>query len=146
AGRRAGHAGSQGGHRRLGRSGSGPRAHASAEGSVRSAWAVRAGALHVRYVVAPDIPVLRGRPMHLHRRVRVALVAALLASVTGSGPALADAVALPGSPLAIQVGERGQLQAFRGDRSDDLPPGIFFSPFSSSGDAGFFLAFPADAP
>ncbi len=57
--------------------------------------------------------------------------------------ALADnATPLGGSPLNVYVGERGQLQAVRGGSGS----GIFFSPFETVGDAGFFLAFPSGYP
>jgi hypothetical protein len=55
-----------------------------------------------------------------------------------AGSALAATVAIPGSPLTVHVGERGQLQAFRSGE----PRGIFYEPATLSGDAGFFLAFP----
>jgi hypothetical protein len=67
-----------------------------------------------------------------------AVLAALLAT-----PAL-GAVSLGGSPLNVTVGERGQLQAFRVERTVD--PGIFYHPQQQLGDAGFFLAFPATNP
>jgi hypothetical protein len=74
---------------------------------------------------------------------RTGLAAALLALVltaTLTASALADTTtALPGDPLTVYVGQRGQLQAFRAG-SDS---GIFFAPSSQVGDAGFFLAFPA---
>ena len=44
----------------------------------------------------------------------------------------------------MHVGERGQLQAVRTDRTD--APGIYFPADSTSGDAGFFLAFPGASP
>lgn len=50
----------------------------------------------------------------------------------------APAVTLPGSPLTVHVGERGQMQAFRAGE----PSGIFFPPSGTAGDAGFFLALP----
>ena len=81
--------------------------------------------------------------MRLHR-YRAGLGAALLSSAVASAPAFADTVAFQGSPLDVHVGERGQLQAFRTDRSDD--PGIFYPPTSPSGDAGFFLAFTGSIP
>ena len=66
----------------------------------------------------------------------------VLAAVLASAVALADTVALPGSPLTVHVGERGQLQGFRaGD-----PTGIFYESTTPSGDAGFFLAFPGSTP
>ena len=60
------------------------------------------------------------------RRRRAALAAALLAallSTAAAAPALADsATSLGGNPLAVYVGERGQLQAFRSGSAS----GIFF--------------------
>ena len=77
------------------------------------------------------------------RRRRAALAAALLAallSTTAAAPVLADSTtALAGNPLAVYVGERGQLQAFR----SGSPSGIFFPPSEQVGDAGFFLALPS---
>src|SRR5215210_677927 len=62
---------------------------------------------------------------------------AALAALALTAPA-ASAATLPGNPLTVHVGDRGQLQAFRaGD-----PTGIFFAPMSENGDTGFFLAFP----
>jgi hypothetical protein len=71
------------------------------------------------------------------------LTAAMFFTVAAS--AVADtAVPLGGSPLNVMVGERGQLQAFRTDRSDPASePGIFFPGDNPVGDAGFFLAFPS---
>jgi hypothetical protein len=77
--------------------------------------------------------------MHSSRKRLVGLtVAATLA--LGTAPAYAVDVALPGSPLTVHVGDQGQMQAFRAGE----PSGIFFSPSSTTGDAGFFLAFPDD--
>jgi hypothetical protein len=77
------------------------------------------------------------------RRRRGALAAALLAvllSTAAAAPALADsATPLGGQPLAVYVGEHGQLQAFR----SGSPSGIFFPPSEQVGDAGFFLALPS---
>jgi hypothetical protein len=50
----------------------------------------------------------------------------------------AASTAIPGSPLTVHVGDRGQLQAFRTGQES----GIFFRPDLFEGDAGFFLAFP----
>jgi hypothetical protein len=69
----------------------------------------------------------------------MALVASALSAIVAV-PAFADPVPLGGSPLNVFVDELGQLQAFRTDRS--LHPGIFFDSDSTTGDAGFFLAFP----
>ena len=44
-----------------------------------------------------------------------------------------------GSPLSVRIGEQGQIQAVREDGS-----GIFYPSTSAIGDAGFFIAFPAD--
>lgn len=60
-----------------------------------------------------------------------------------SASAVADsAIPLGGSPLNVNVGERGQLQAVRTDSGS----GIFFPSTSLTGDAGFFLAFPSGFP
>ena len=48
----------------------------------------------------------------------------------------AATTALGGNPLNVYVGDQGQLQAFRAGQ----PNGIFFSPSSLEGDAGFFIA------
>jgi hypothetical protein len=53
-------------------------------------------------------------------------------------PARASTTAISGTPLTVDVGERGQLQAVRTGEED----GIFYPNFSPTGDAGFFLAFP----
>jgi hypothetical protein len=59
-----------------------------------------------------------------------------------AGSALgAEPTGFPSSPLAVYVGERGQLQAVRTDDAG----GIFYPSTSTTGDAGFFLAFPAGA-
>jgi hypothetical protein len=79
------------------------------------------------------------------RSLSAALLAAVLA-VLAATPALAAPVPLGGSPLNVIVGDQGQLQAFRQDRSDALdPPGIFYRATEQLGDAGFFLAFPTGA-
>jgi hypothetical protein len=74
------------------------------------------------------------------------LPAVLLAAVLGAlfaAPAFAAMVPLGGSPLNVIVGDQGQLQAFRADRTNPLdPPGIFYRATNQLGDAGFFLAFP----
>jgi hypothetical protein len=72
----------------------------------------------------------------------VALLTTALLSAAAATTALADEVAavpLGGSPLNVYVGDQGQLQAFRTDSGS----GIFFAPSDTTGDAGFFLAFPA---
>jgi hypothetical protein len=74
-------------------------------------------------------------------RRTIAAVAALV-SALGASPALADdstVQQITGSPLAVFIGGRGQLQAFRSGETR----GIFFASDEQLGDAGFFLAFPA---
>jgi hypothetical protein len=74
-------------------------------------------------------------------RFTLAAALALLAAAAIAAPALADDAftPIPGSPMTVYVGARGQLQAVRsGDQG-----GIFFPTSSTTGDAGFFLAFPA---
>lgn len=73
---------------------------------------------------------------------RSALLAVMVATAA-AGPALGAATPLSGSPLNVQVGELGQLQAFRTDRTEN--GGIFFRSSSEIGDAGLFLAFPGDS-
>ena len=77
------------------------------------------------------------------------LQAVLLATVLGTlfaAPGSAATVALGGSPINVIVGDQGQLQAFRADRTNPAdPPGIFYRAQSELGDAGFFLAFPPGA-
>ena len=70
------------------------------------------------------------------------LVLALFGGLAGS--ALADPIPLTGAPLTVYVGDHGQLQAFRA--GEDGPIGIFYRSTSTTGDAGFFLAFPDAAP
>lgn len=70
---------------------------------------------------------------------RTVLVAALCTAALPAS-ALADTTtALPGAPLSVYVGQRGQLQAFR----DNSASGIFYAPEALAGDAGFFLALPS---
>jgi len=70
-------------------------------------------------------------------RALALLVTALLLLL--AAPAAADPVTIASDPLTIHIGERGQLQAMRaGDAG-----GMFFPPLLPTGDAGFFLAFPA---
>jgi hypothetical protein len=77
----------------------------------------------------------------MYRKTLAALLAAS-ASVSAA-PALADSVTtIPGSPLTVHLGERGQLQAFRQGEAH----GFFFLDSSTLGDAGFFLAFPGTQP
>ena len=83
--------------------------------------------------------------MSRHSVVTVALAAVLAALL--ATPAMGAPVPLGGSPLNVIVGDQGQLQAFRQDRTDPLqPPGIFYAPRTELGDAGFFLAFPTTTP
>jgi hypothetical protein len=71
---------------------------------------------------------------------RAATLFALALTVAVTAHADADtSTALPGAPLSIYVGQRGQVQAFRAGSES----GIFFAPSSQVGDAGFFLAFPS---
>lgn len=77
-----------------------------------------------------------------HPRRLPALVAGGLAAATAAlalVPAAHAEQQLPGAPLSVYVGDRGQLQA----RIAGSDSGIFFSPRENTGDAGFFLAFPA---
>jgi hypothetical protein len=73
------------------------------------------------------------------RRRRIALLPAVAVIALVPASALAATTALPGSPLTVYVGDQGQLQAVRAGSSN----GIFYRPTNQSGDAGFFLAFPA---
>src|SRR4051812_44197251 len=68
-------------------------------------------------------------------------LAAAVALLCAAAPAVAAPVSIVSDPLTVHVGERGQLQAVRAGESG----GMFFPPASATGDAGFFLAFPADA-
>jgi hypothetical protein len=70
---------------------------------------------------------------------RTFLVAALCAAALPASALGDTATALPGGPLSVYVGQRGQLQAFRSG-SDS---GIFYAPREQAGDAGFFLALPS---
>jgi hypothetical protein len=70
------------------------------------------------------------------------LTTALLSAATATTALGAEAVPLGGSPLNVYVGDHGQLQAFRTDSGS----GIFFAPTDTTGDAGFFLAFPSGYP
>jgi hypothetical protein len=70
---------------------------------------------------------------------RTVLVAALCAAALPASALGDTTTALPGAPLSVYVGQRGQLQAFRSG-SDS---GIFFAPQEQAGDAGFFLALPS---
>ncbi|MCW2988462.1 MAG: hypothetical protein JWM24_1400 [Solirubrobacterales bacterium] len=70
---------------------------------------------------------------------RTVLVAALFAAALPAAAVADTTTALPGAPLSVRVGQRGQLQAFRSG-SDS---GIFYAPNEQAGDAGFFLALPS---
>jgi hypothetical protein len=75
--------------------------------------------------------------------LRRTATATVLLSLTLLAVAAAASAAVPlgGSPLNVFVGERGQLQAFRTDRTDPTSaPGIFYNPNEQAGDAGFFIA------
>jgi hypothetical protein len=73
----------------------------------------------------------------MQRSQVVATAVALLAlCAAGASEALAEPVALGGSPLNVYIGDRGQLQAFRAGE----PNGIYYRPTNQEGDAGFFLA------
>jgi hypothetical protein len=77
------------------------------------------------------------------RRSLIAVLSTAFLGLLLAPPALAASVALGGSPLNVMVGDQGQLQAFRTDRTNPAdPPGIFYQPLRELGDAGFFLAFP----
>ena len=76
------------------------------------------------------------------RRI-IATLASLLALALSAGTALAAPVSFPGGPLTVYVDQLGQLQAFRA--TPEGPLGIFYRSTSTTGDAGFFLAFPDDA-
>lgn len=77
--------------------------------------------------------------MSARRTATMATLLALALSAALAGPALAEPVTLPGAPLTIYVDQLGQLQAKR----DNAERNIFFNSLSTTGDAGFFLAFPA---
>ena len=77
--------------------------------------------------------------MSSRRTSTLATLLALAFSAALAGPALAVPVAISGAPLTIYVDELGQLQAKR----DNAERNIFFNSTSTTGDAGFFLAFPA---
>jgi hypothetical protein len=78
--------------------------------------------------------------MSPRRTATLATLLALALSTASAGPALAEPVALSGAPLTVYVDELGQLQAVR--QTDDGPSGIFYNSGLTTGDAGFFLAFP----
>jgi hypothetical protein len=77
----------------------------------------------------------------------VAVAVVGLGSVASSASALSDttAVALPGSPMTVYVGPRGQCQSsytVNGKVQGNFYPGGEPFEFSPVGDCGFFLAFP----
>ena len=80
--------------------------------------------------------------MPTRRTATLATLLALALSAALAGPALAVPVTIPGAPLTIWVDELGQLQAKR----DTQQRNIFYRSTSTTGDAGFFLAFPDAAP
>ena len=71
----------------------------------------------------------------MYRRM---LAATIAATAVAAAPAGAAVTTIGGAPLTVYVGDQGQLQAVR---TGDLG-GIFFPSYSTTGDAGFFLAFP----
>jgi hypothetical protein len=73
------------------------------------------------------------------RSTALAAIAAGALTVVFGAPAVAAVVPIAGSPISVYVGDLGQLQAHRDGDSTN----IFFSPGNQTGDAGFFLAFPA---
>ena len=80
--------------------------------------------------------------MSPRRNATLATLFALALSAALAGPALAVPVTIPGAPLTVYVDELGQLQAKR----DTQERNIFYRSTSTTGDAGFFLAFPDAAP
>src|SRR2546423_1300668 len=88
----------------------------------------------------------RRSPRHwrpnLFRRTLVALLAAAATAVTVAPAQANDSTiqTITGSPLTIYLGSRGELQALRSGETS----GFFYKDTSQLGDAGFFLAFPAN--
>ena len=80
--------------------------------------------------------------MSPRRTAALTTLLAVAVSAFLAAPALAVPVALPGAPLTVYVDERGQLQAKR----EGADRNIFYRSTSTTGDAGFFLAFPEAAP
>jgi hypothetical protein len=80
----------------------------------------------------------------MSRRTTATMATALLLVLSAAlaGSALAAPTPLSGNPLTVYVGDHGQLQAVRAGSQT----GVFFNPFETTGDAGFFLAFPDAAP
>ncbi len=98
---------------------------------------------------------MRRRAMNFGARSRVgSLVAVLAATLVGalalSGQAAAEpsdstAVTIPGSPLTVYVGPRGQCQSsyiVNGLAAGNFYPGFAGENFAQAADCGFFLAFP----
>jgi len=81
--------------------------------------------------------------LRIAQRGRRALVALTLALIVlgwaASQRAQADAVAIPGTPETVYADSLGQVQGRFTGASD----GIFFSPSSNTGAAGFFVGIPA---
>ncbi len=77
--------------------------------------------------------------MSPRRTATLATLLALALSAALAGPALAAPVTIAGAPLTVYVDSLGQLQAKR----DNGERNIFYNSLSATGDAGFFLAFPA---
>ena len=77
------------------------------------------------------------------RQTRVALSVALVypALMLAAAPAAGDSATavIPGDPMRILVGTEGGLQANVGGASSN----VFYPPSSDTGNAGFFLGFPA---
>ncbi|MEA2229726.1 MAG: hypothetical protein QOF04_3356, partial [Solirubrobacteraceae bacterium] len=76
--------------------------------------------------------------MPARRTATLATLLALALSAALAAPVLAAPVTIPGTPLTVYVDALGQLQAKR----DTAERNIFFESTSTTGDAGFFLAFP----
>jgi hypothetical protein len=79
---------------------------------------------------------------HRHSGIWAAVLATALAMLMAASALADSATPLGGSPLNVNVGERGQLQAFRVATGS----GIFYPSTDPVGDAGFFLAFPSGLP
>jgi hypothetical protein len=77
--------------------------------------------------------------MSARRTATLATLLALALSAALAAPVLAAPVTIPGTPLTVYVDSLGQLQAKR----DTAERNIFFESTSTTGDAGFFLAFPS---
>jgi hypothetical protein len=70
-------------------------------------------------------------------------LAVALGALLAPGAAVGATTALGGSPLNVQVGDLGRLQAMRADRAEN--GGIFYPSTSENGDSGLFLALPDSA-